>query len=335
MGDSMKAVLMRDKGSIDVLQFSDITEPEISTATEVKIRIKAAAINPIDTKVRQNRMFYPEQSLPIVLGCDGAGEIIETGDEVINFKTGDEVWFCNGGLGKEQGNYAEYTVIDSRWLAFKPNNIDFKQAAAMPLVLITAWGALFEKGQLQANETVLIHAGAGGVGHVAIQLAKIKGATVITTVSSKEKAELAISLGADHVINYSQNNFVDEVNRLTNDKGVDLLIDTVGSEVFKQSIAATAYCGRLITLLDPGEVELADARMKNLLIGFELMLTPMLKQLDVARDKQIQILNQCRLWVEQDELKVLISDVLSLQQVAEAHQKIEQGSVTGKIVIEI
>jgi NADPH:quinone reductase and related Zn-dependent oxidoreductases len=104
------------------------------------------------------------------------------------FKIGDEVWFCHGGLGKEPGNYAQFTVIDSRWLALKPNNISFIEAAAVPLVLITAWGALFDKGQCQAQQTVLIHAGAGGVGHIAIQLAKLKGAKVITTVSSAEKS---------------------------------------------------------------------------------------------------------------------------------------------------
>ena len=331
----MKAILMTDKGSSDVLQLAEIPEPEITRPEEVKIKIKAAGVNPIDTKVRRNGGFYQQQPLYTVLGCDGAGEIVSVGDKVSAYKAGDEVWFCNGGLGKDLGNYAEYTVIDSRWLALKPKNISFIEAAAMPLVLITAWGALFEKGNLQKGQTVLIHGGAGGVGHVAIQLAKLKGAEVIATVSSEEKAALARSLGADHTINYLENGFVDEVGRLTDGGGVNLVIDTVGPDVFKDSIAATAYFGRLITLLDPGELLFAEARMKNLLIGFELMLTPMLKSLDKARDKHVAILEQCAQWVEQGKLKVYISDVLSLEDAAVAHNKIEQGHTMGKIVLEI
>jgi len=329
----MKAVLMTDVGSVDVLQMVEIKQPEIALATEVKIQIKAAGVNPIDTKVRTKGTFY-QQSLPVVLGCDGSGVITEVGSSVSNFKVGDDVWFCHGGLGKEQGNYAEYIVIDCRWLAAKPKTSSYIEAAAMPLVLITAWGALFDKGHLQEGETVLIHAGAGGVGHIAIQLAKLKGAKVITTVSSDIKADFVKSIGADYAINYTENGFVDEVNRITEGKGVDLTIDTVGGNVFKESIAATAYFGRLITLLDPGELSFSEARMKNLLIGFELMLTPLLKELDTEREKQIKILQQGAKWVDEGGLNIHISEVLSLEQASLAHEKIELGHVMGKIVLE-
>ena len=330
----MKAIVMTTTGSVDGLHLSDIDEPEIARATEVKIKIKAAGVNPIDTKVRRNGSFYPHP-LPIVLGCDGAGEIVAVGDDVTDYKVGDKVWYCHGGLGQEQGNYAEYTVIDSRWIALKPKTSSFVEAAAMPLVLITAWGALFDKGQLQANETVLIHAGAGGVGHVAIQLAKLKGATVITTVSSVEKAAFAKSLGADHTIIYTDCDVIEEITRITAGKGADLVIDTVGGEVFKQSISSAAYFGRLITLLDPGELSLAEARLKNLLIGFELMLTPLLKQLNNARDQHVTILKQCAQWVEQGQLNVHVSETLQLEQAAKAHVQIEQGHMMGKVVLDL
>ncbi|MEO1881218.1 MAG: zinc-dependent alcohol dehydrogenase family protein [Methylococcales bacterium] len=330
----MKAIIMTDQGSADVLQLVEISEPEISTATDVKIKIKAAGTNPIDTKVRSNGTFYPDP-LPVILGCDGAGEVVAIGDAVVDFKIGDEVWFCHGGLGKEPGNYAQFTVIDSRWLALKPNNISFIEAAAVPLVLITAWSALFDKGQCQAQQTVLIHAGAGGVGHIAIQLAKLKGAKVITTVSSAEKAAFVRSIGADHVVIYTQTNVVDEVNRLTDGKGADLVFDTVGADVFKQSMQATRYFGRLITLLDPGEQSLQEARIKNLLIGFELMLTPLLKNLDSERDKHIKILKQGAQWIEQGVLTVHVSALFPLQQANLAHQLVEQGHVMGKVVLEI
>jgi len=328
----MKAIMMTAIGNPDVLELHDIDEPEISTATQIKVRLKAAGVNPVDTKIRRNGLLFGNP-LPTVLGCDGAGEVVATGSAVSQFKPGDKVWFCHGGLGREQGNYAEYTVIDQRWVSLMPQTSSFIEAAAMPLVLITAWGALFDRGGLQSGQTVLIHAGAGGVGHVAIQLAKLKGARVITTVSSEQKAEFAKAMGADEAILYTQGSFVDAVNTLTGGKGANLVFDTVGAEVFKESISATAHFGRLVTLLDPGELNLAEARMRNLLIGFELMLTPMLRDLHEERDKHVEILKQCAQWLEQGLLKTHISKQLPLAEAAKAHELIETGHSTGKIVL--
>ncbi len=331
----MKAVLMTQTGAPDVLQYADdVAEPEIVHPTEVKVRLHAAGVNPIDTKVRENGLFYAD-AYPAILGCDGAGEIVETGTAVTTYQLGDAVWFCNGGLGKEPGNYAEYTVIDQRWITEKPQTQTFFEAAASPLVLITAWGALFSKGGLEKGQTVLIHAGAGGVGHVAIQLAKIAGANVITTVSDQHKAEFVRSLGADEVILYSRQHVIDRVNQLTSGNGADLVFDTVGPDVFKNSIEATAHFGTLVTLLDPGAINLAEARMRNLKIGFELMLTPMLRGLDSHRDKHVAILKQCGEWMDQGVLRSHISHLLELAQVSEAHRIIEQGHTMGKIVLKI
>jgi NADPH2:quinone reductase len=330
----MKAILMTAVGEVDVLKYQDIPEPEISEATQIKIKLQAAGVNPVDTKVRHNGLFF-DQPLPAVLGCDGAGIVVETGTAVSQFKVGDKVWFCNGGLGREQGNYAQYTVLDERWVSLSPKTFSFIEAAAAPLVLIAAWGALFDRGGLQAGQTVLIHAGTGGVGHVAIQLAKLKGAKVITTVSSAQKADFVKNLGADEAIIYTQQDFVATVNELTGGKGTDLVFDTVGSAIFEKSIAATAHFGRLITLLDPGELNLNEARMRNLLIGFELMLTPMLRDLPEARDKHINILNNCAQWADQGLLKLHVSKQLPLEEAAIAHQLIETGHTTGKIVLSI
>jgi NADPH2:quinone reductase len=330
----MKAILMTAVGDPEVLQFQDIPEPEISEATQIKVKLEAAGVNPVDTKIRRNGVFY-DHALPAVLGCDGAGVVVETGTEVSQFKAGDKVWFCHGGLGREQGNYAEYTVIDERWVSLMPESFSFTEAAASPLVLITAWGALFDRGGLQAGLTVLIHAGAGGVGHVAIQLAKLKGAKVITTVSSAEKAEFVKSLGADEAIIYTQNGFTTEINDLTGGKGADLVFDTVGATLFKESISVTAHFGRLVTLLDPGELNLGEARMRNLLIGFELMLTPMLRDLPEARDKHVEILKQCAKWADKGLLKPHVGKQLSLQEAVIAHQLIEAGHISGKIVLSV
>lgn len=330
----MKAIMMTAIGNADVLALQDIDEPEISAATQIKVKLKAAGVNPVDTKIRRNGLLY-DNPLPAVLGCDGAGEIIETGSAVSQFKPGDKVWFCHGGLGREQGNYAEYTVIDQRWASLMPESRSFTEAAALPLVLITAWGGLFDRGGLQSGQTVLIHAGAGGVGHVAIQLAKLKGARVITTVSSEQKAEFVKTLGADEAIIYTQTGFAGAVNELTGGKGADLVFDTVGADVFKASIAATAHFGRLVTLLDPGELNLAEARMRNLLIGFELMLTPMLRDLPEARDKHVEILKHCAQWLDKGLLKTHISKQLQLAEAAKAHELIEAGHSTGKIVLAV
>ncbi|WP_434148890.1 zinc-dependent alcohol dehydrogenase family protein [Methylocaldum gracile subsp. desertum] len=330
----MKAILMTQPGLPDLLELRDIEEPAITEPSQIKVRLRAAGINPVDTKIRRNGLFYPNP-LPAVLGCDGAGEVVEIGGAVSRFNIGDSVWFCHGGLGGDQGNYAEYTVLDERWAAPMPQSLDFEHAAAAPLVLITAWGALYDRGRLQAGQTVLIHAAAGGVGHVAVQLAKLRDARVLATVGSAEKAELAKNWGADAAIDYRQEDFAQRVNELTDGQGADLVIDTVGPDVFRHSIDCTAHFGDLVTLLDPGEISLQEARMRNLRIGFELMLTPMLRNLHEARDHHVEILQQCGEWIDQGVLDIHVSQVLPLEKAAAAHALIETGHTTGKIVLKI
>lgn len=331
----MKSIMMNRTGGPEVLSYTDIAEPQISVPTQLKVRLHAAGVNPVDTKIRRNGLLYPDASLPAVLGCDGCGEVVEVGSAVAGIKPGAALWFCNGGLGREQGNYAAYTVIDSRWVAPKPQSLSFIEAAAGPLVLITAWGALFGRGGLQPGQTVLVHAGAGGVGHVAVQLAKLHGARVVATVSGDAKAAFVKSLGADACIDYTRDNFVAAVNDLTGGQGADVVLDTVSSEVFKASIEATAHFGSLVTLLDPGAISLAEARMRNLRIGFELMLTPMLRNLDAQRDKHVDILNRCSAWIDAGKLRLHVDKVFDLDAAAEAHRHIEAGHTQGKLVLKI
>ncbi len=170
--DRMKAILMT---AVDVLQLQQVPTPEISQPHQVLVALKAAGVNPIDTKIRKRGTFYPEQ-MPAILGCDGAGIVEAVGAAVQDFRPGDEVYFCSGGLGRAgTGNYAEYALIEADYLAHKPKSLSFAEAAAVPLVLITAWEALYDRARLQSGQSVLIHGGAGGVGHVAIQLAKLRG----------------------------------------------------------------------------------------------------------------------------------------------------------------
>ncbi|TFI55427.1 alcohol dehydrogenase [Mastigocladus laminosus UU774] len=330
----MKAVLMTAPGNPEVLQLQDVTNPGVPVGeTELLIHLRAAGVNPIDTKLRKRGTFYPDQ-MPAILGCDGAGIVEAVGAAVKNFNVGDEVYFCNGGLGAHQGNYAEYTTIDERFAAHKPKSVSFAVAAAAPLVLITAWEALYERGRLEPGDRVLIHAGAGGVGHVAIQLAKLKGADVCTTVGSQEKANFVKQLGADYPILYKQTDFVQAALDWTGGEGVDLAFDTVGGETFHQTFPAVRMYGDIVTILEPNANTVwRTARNRNLRIGLELMLIPMAQGIVEAQQHQAEILTECAKYIDAGKLKIHVSHELPLAEAVKAHQLIESGSTTGKIVL--
>ncbi|MEG5000133.1 zinc-dependent alcohol dehydrogenase family protein [Microcoleus sp. B4-D4] len=332
----MKAIVFETPGSASVLRLQDIPAPTIQTETEVLVRLRAAGVNPIDTKLRSRGTFYPEKT-PHVLGCDGAGIVEAVGAAVQSFQVGDEVFFCNGGLGGLMGTYAEFAVVDERFLAIKPAALSFVEAAAAPLVLITAWESLYDRGRLQAGQKVLIQAGAGGVGHVAIQLASLQGAEVCTTVGSEAKAEFVRQLGADLVILYKNTDVVDEVLTWTQGQGVDLAFDTVGGETFYLTVPAVKIYGDLVTILEPDPAlgNLKTARMRNLRISLELMLTPMLQGLAEEQEQQAHILQQCAGLCDRNLLKIHVSKTFPLAQAGAAHELLETGSVTGKIVLEI
>jgi NADPH:quinone reductase len=330
----MKAIAFLTPGNPEVLKLHDIPAPTIQKETDVLVRLRAAGINPIDTKLRARGTFYPQQT-PHVLGCDGAGVVEAVGVAVQGFQVGDEVFFCNGGLGGPIGTYAEFAVVDERFLAKKPAALSFVEAAAAPLILITAWESLYDRGRLQAGQKVLIQAGAGGVGHVAIQLAKLQGADVCTTVSSESKGETCRSLGADSVIFYKNTDVVEEVLAWTQGEGVDLAFDTVGGSTFYQTIPAVKIYGDLVTILEPDPAlgNLKTARVRNLRISLELMLTPMLQGLVEEQEQQAKILQRCADLCDRNLLKIHVSKTFPLEQAQAAHELLEAGSVTGKIVL--
>ncbi len=329
----MKAVVMTAAGGTEVLEMRSLPEPRIRRDSQIKVRLKAAGVNPLDTKLRKRGLFF-ENALPAILGCDGAGVVTEVGSSVRRFKPGDAVWFCNGGLGGEPGNYAEYTVVEEAAAALKPRSLSFVEAAAAPLVLITAWEALYDRARLKPGQTVLVHGGAGGVGHVAIQLARLAGARVCTTVGTMENAKLARGLGAEEIILYSKRDFVVAVREWTQGEGVSVALDTIGGEVFRRTMGVVAHYGDLVTLLDPGSgVSWKEARNRNLRIGFELMLTPMLADFPEARRHQVIILEQCARWFDEGRLKIHVSRTFPLEQAGAAHALLETGHMTGKAVL--
>jgi len=329
----MKVIEMRETGGPEVLTLTERAVPTLSSPTGLLVRLKAAGINPVDAKLRARGVLVPD-GLPAVLGCDGAGVVEAVGERVSRFKPGDPVWFCHGGLGGPEGNYAEYALVDEGIAQPKPGTLDFVRTAAAPLVLITAWEALYERADLATGKRVLIHAGAGGVGHVAIQLARLAGARVCATVSSPQKAELVRALGAECVIDYREEDLVTAVMDWTEGKGVDVALDTVGPEVFAQTVPAMAYCGDLVTILQPGpDQDWKEVRNRNLRIGFELMLTPMLHEQPAARAHQGEILRRCAQWIDTGELRIQVSETFPLEQVAVAHNRIEEGHTQGKLVL--
>lgn len=333
----MKAVVMTQAGAPDVLQLQDVSDPKIVKDTEILVRLRAAGINPIDTKLRSRGTFYSDE-MPAILGCDGAGVVEAVGSGVQRFQVGDEVYFCAGGLGKSgTGNYAEFAVVEEQMVAHKPTSLSFAEAAAAPLVLITAWESLYDRGRLEAGQRVLIQAGAGGVGHVAIQLAKLKGAQVCTTVGSQDKARLVRQLGADLPILYKQTDVVKAVLDWTGGEGVDLAFDTVGGKTFFDTVPAVRVYGDLVTILepDPSQGNLKTARSRNLRISLELMLTPMLQGLVTAQQHQAEILKQCAAWIDEGKLKIHLSETYALNDAAAAHKALETGSTTGKIALVI
>ena len=333
----MKAVVMTCAGNVEVLKLKDVEIPSLTKPTQILIKLKAAGVNPIDTKIRQRGTFYPQFKNPI-LGCDGAGIIEAVEKDVNQLKIGDEVYFFAGGLGDENtGNYAEYAVVEQDYVALKPKSLSFAEAACAPLVLITAWESLCDRVNLNSQQSVLIQAGAGGVGHVAIQLAKLRGAKVATTISNPDKERLVRKLGADLPILYAQQNFIDTVLDWTAGNGVDVGFDTVGGQTFFDTCKAVKVYGDVVTILEPNcNLEtLKIARNRNLRISLELMLTPSLMNLSGARKHQREILQQCATWFDEGQLTIHLGQTFPLAEAKLAHAMLEKGSMTGKLALVI
>lgn len=332
----MKAVVVTAPGGPDVLELRDLSIPALPSPHHLRVRLHAAGINPVDFKMRRRGTMMPDK-LPAIPGCDGAGVVDAVGSGVNRFRPGDEVFFYNGGIGLEPGNYAEFTVVHEEYAAAKPRSLSMEEAAALPLVFITDWEALFDRARLQAGQTVLIHAGAGGTGHIAVQLAKARGLRVAATVRGEERAAWVRSLGAEKTIDYSQEDFTQAALKWTGGRGVDAVYDTVGGETFAKSFSAARVYGAVVTLLEPvlAKEQVSLAKLRNLSLSYELMLTPEILHLHEARVAQRRMLDEAARMADAGQLKVKVAQVLPLEQAAEAHRALEAGSMTGKLVLHI
>jgi NADPH2:quinone reductase len=309
---------------------TDIPKPAIQ-AGKLLIRLAATSVNQIDIKIREGLPIGPD--LPAVLGADVAGWVEAVGDGVIGFAPGDAVYGCAGGVKGHGGAMAEYMLADARLVAPKPRSLSMREAAALPLVAITAWETL-ERSMAKATDHILVHGGVGGVGHVAVQLAKTLGARVATTVPSAEAAALAKSLGADETINFREETVDAYTTRLTAAHGFDVVIDTIGLGNLPNSFTALAYEGRIATTNGMTTQDLAPLHAKAASLYVIFMLLPMLR--GPGRDRHGRILRSLAEMVDAGKLRPLVDDShFTLETTPDAHRRLESGKARGKVVIDI
>lgn len=329
------AIVATAKGGPEVLKMRDIELQWPGGGGDVLVRLAAASINPADCFFRQLG-GYIDGPNPLVLGHDGAGTVEAVGASVTGIKPGDRVAFCNGGIGGTPGAYAHHAVVPAEQLAKIPDAVSFETAAALPLVSITAWESLYDRARLAVHEHVLIHAGAGGTGHVAVQLARLKGARVAATVSSAEKAKIVEELGAERAIDYRNEDFAAAALEWTKGAGIDVAFDNVGAETMQKTYRCMAPYGRVVTLMGvaPDDAE-TSAYNANLTLINEMMLTPMWKGLKSRLAMQAEIVRQCLKLVAEGKLNLRIAASYRLEDAAKAHAQIEAGGSSGKIVLTI
>ncbi|HXS58892.1 MAG TPA: NADP-dependent oxidoreductase [Hanamia sp.] len=308
----MKAIRIHEFGGPEVLKYEDAPTPE-PASDEVLIKIFATGVNPIDYKIRSGHAQgkFPVQ-LPLIPGWDVSGEIEKAGSDILNFKVGDEVYGRPDPT--RDGTYAEFVVVKASQVNGKPKSISHDKAAAVPLAGLTAWQALFDHGNLQSGQKVLIHAASGGVGHFAVQFAKWKGAHVIGTCS-EDNIDFLFDLGADEVIDYRTEKFEEKV------VDVDLVFDLIGGDTQKRSISVIKNGGTLVTTVQPVSQE--EAKAKNIRVeGFMALSIP-------------EELQQIADLIDSGKVKPCVSEIFPLQSAAEAHKKMEEGHVRGKLVLKV
>jgi NADPH:quinone reductase-like Zn-dependent oxidoreductase len=306
----VKAVRIHDYGDADVLAFEDAPMPSIRS-TDVLVRAVAASVNPVDWKIREGHLrqmiSYP---LPLTLGWDVSGVVEAVGSGVSRFKVGDPV-YSRPDI-KRNGTYAEYVAIREDEVAHKPTTVSHIEAASLPLAGITAWEALFTTGRLRAQQKVLIHAGSGGVGSLAVQLAKSRGAFVVATTSGRNSA-LVKSLGADEVIDYRTQRFQEEL------RDVDLVLDTIGGEVQDGSWSMLKPGGTLVSIIRPPSDERAKA------LG--------MRSAFVFIEPNAGILAQLADLVDAGSLRPVVGAEFALKDIAKAHAFSQTGRAVGKIAL--
>lgn len=328
----MKAMILREYGSSAEFQPADLPQPS-AKAGHVLVRVAATSVNTVDTMIRQMGKDLPlSPALPAVLGMDFAGTIEAVGESVTGFKAGDEVYGCAGGLADLPGALAQYMLADARLIARKPKTISMREAAALPLVGITAYEGVQRAG-VRAGQKVLVHGGAGGVGHVAVQLAKRLGAEVYATCSGGQAMDIIAGYGAT-AINYKTEKVADYVAKHTGGAGFEVIFDSVGGANLTQSFEAAALNAQVATTVSLLPLDLTPMHFKGLSLHVVFMLIPMLH--NHQREVHGDILAKLATFVEAGSLKPLLDkERFALAEVGQAHARLSSGQAIGKVVVEV
>lgn len=310
----------------------EVTRPNAARG-QVLVRIKASGVNPLDTKIHAGTAAHAKTSLPAILGIDLAGIVVAVGEGVSGFHVGDEVYGMAGGIGDVPGSLAEFGAYDAHLLALKPENFSMREAAALPLVFITAWEGLVDRANVRAGQKVLIHGGAGGVGHIAIQIAVAIGAEVYATGSAAQRT-LIESLGAT-AIDYRTTTVEQYVKQYTDDTGFDIIYDTVGGATLDASFAAVRpYTGHVVSCLGWGTHSLAPLSFRAASYSGVFTLLPLLT--GKGRTHHGDILRAASKLAAQGKLRVVVDEQhYTFSNVADAYMAIAKRTASGKLVIDI
>jgi len=325
----MKAWIIDRHGDPDVFSETELPKPEAGPG-QVLIEVAASSVNPIDTKLRQNPApFAP--ALPAVLHGDVAGTVAAVGEGVGAFKRGDAVYGCAGGVKGHGGALADFMLADARLLAPKPQSLSMAEAAALPLVAITAWEGLMDRAHVGAGQTVLIHGAGGGVGHVAAQIAKAAGAAVLGTASRPETLAAVQALGVT-AADYKARSGADLVKAHTDGRGFDIVFDVAGGEALAATAETVRPYGQVISIAGFGRVNMTGLFTRAASVHFIFMIVPMLS--GHGRARHGEILRDVARLADQGRLKPhLDSQRFTFAQVAEAHRRLESGEAVGKVVL--
>lgn len=307
-------------------------ERPVAAEGEVLVRIVASGVNPLDTKIRAGTAAHARHPLPNILGIDLAGVVESVGPGVTGLRRGDEVYGMTGGVGGHQGSLAQFAAVDASLLAPKPVNLSMREAAALPLVFITAWEGLVDRAKVQRGQKVLVQGGSGGVGHVAIQIARSFGAEVYAT-SSKARMDIVERFGAKG-IDYAAVSVDSYVETFTGGDGFDLVYDSVGGPVLDDSFKAVRRFGHVVSALGWGSHSLAPLSFKSATYSGIFTLLPLLTGL--GREHYGAILREATRLAERGQLvPALDPRTFSFDNVAEAYAAIESNEVQGKLVVDV
>ncbi|MGE0115612.1 MAG: zinc-binding alcohol dehydrogenase family protein [Steroidobacteraceae bacterium] len=325
----MRAVVIKQVGPPEVMQMGELPLPT-PEPHDLLVEVHATSVNPVDTKIR---LGTRPRELPLVLGYDLSGVVITCGAAVQGWQAGDMVYGCPNLL--RHGANAEFALLDARAAARKPRNLNHLQSACLPLVALTAYEALHERARIQPGQTVLIHAGAGGVGHIAVQLARLHGCRVITTAGRAESLAFCRDvLKADEVIDYRSTDFVARIKELTKGTGVPVVFDTVGGETFKRSIECLSPCGDIVTILGSEPGTAAPLLLyRSITVHYEFMGARV--AYDQQPERQGAILTGIAQLADAGLLQVHVSSEWSLETLVAAHHEIEKGRTIGKLAVRV